>query len=310
MNGLLRGLCAFGAGTALTLGAAQVQATVLVPVDPDGAGGSQGTVNVSSLDWNVGNALAVNGVTATNNFVSGTGSTKTTVYVQSTLSALNTPGGTVTPSVEWTIVGAIPEAVTGAGIVGGTSVGTFGFDATGATGENYIKIYADASPDANNLAGTGFNDGTLILLARVTNVSSNFAGTGLSQRLDNFLTDNYPGVSTIAGVGATDLTADVVSWDPNYIQLPAGPGNLHITLFNGSQVLPFNQVDPSAQFVNDAGGAVIPNTGAVNGVTGPDIRFQADANQAFDTIVIPEPMTGMLSLGLAGLLVLASRRRR
>jgi len=50
--------------------------------------------------------------------------------------------------------------------------------------------------------------------------------------------------------------------------------------------------------------------GDVNGLDGPDFIFQADANQSFDLIAIPEPVTASLSLLGLGALGMAIRRRR
>ena len=88
--------------------------------------------------------------------------------------------------------------------------------------------------------------------------------------------------------------------------------NLTLSFFNTSQVTPFLQVDPSARFSSNgiANGDVVANRGAVNGVTGPDFQFQADANTSFQVSAVPEPETYALMLGGLGLIGFVARRRR
>ena len=77
---------------------------------------------------------------------------------------------------------------------------------------------------------------------------------------------------------------------------------------NSSLITPYDQIDPSRRFstglVTDD---TATNIGAVNGISGPNFIFQADANSSF----APEP--GALALGgiaLAGLALLRSRRKQ
>ena len=62
------------------------------------------------------------------------------------------------------------------------------------------------------------------------------------------------------------------------------------------------ETDPSKQFVGiDGVTPVIPALGAVNGISGPDVIIEADANATFS--VVPEPLSaGLMALGAMALL--------
>jgi hypothetical protein len=291
-------------------------ATVDVAVDRAGAGGAD--IVVSSLDWNVGNGLAIGAVPLA-------AGTDFQVRVQNNLAVFNLAGGgtaTPAPGREWTLVGVLPEhtaAVTGAFPTGfasfvlGPVVGpATPVDGVSTVAGNTIQIWESAA-DSSNLAGTGFANGTLILEATVTSLTSIFSATGggAGTDLDQFLggdppIDDYPAIDTVTGIGVTDLVATVNFTDPNFFtDFGPGPDSVALTLFNTSQLLPFNQAEPSALFLGYA-----PSIGPVNGLSGPDFQFQLDANQSFNLEVIPEPVTA--ALGMMGLssLALALLRRR
>lgn len=288
-------------GTAMV--AAPAMATTNPAIDPDGSGGAE--FNLVSLDWNVGNALSVGGVDAV---ATGVGS-KFTTYYQASLSLFNTvgPGIALPVGYEWTIVVGVDEVVTS---VSGSQA-TFALD-PGAT-INFLKIYYDPTPDANALAGTGYEggDSVMILSATITALNSDFRATGGPGLLDQSGGDNYAGQQTIFGQGSTTATAKVDSFDSAFFtDLVLSSTVINLTFANTQQILPFQQVDPSAQFADGSGGFIIPNLGAVNGASGPDIQFQIDLNQSFDVRIIPEPLsaaTGLMGLSALGL---ALRRRR
>src|SRR5437667_172282 len=80
-----------------------------------------------------------------------------------------------------------------------------------------------------------------------------------------------------------------------------------VNFFNTNQVLPFLEIDPSACFssngIANCDQPGVSSVGAVNGFTGPNTMFQADANESFQTTEkTPEPMSlTLLGLGLLGL---------
>src|SRR5439155_14710540 len=138
-------------------------------------------LNVAAFDWAVGNALAAGANVAELNFVNTQGNpgsrtcgdhtttdTCFSVFYQARLADLNTttktgfvPAGLNT-SYEITIVAGFQEQVTG--VSSDLSTLTIGFPGANQT-NNFYEVYYDNTPATfgNDLAGTGFNDGTKIM---------------------------------------------------------------------------------------------------------------------------------------------------
>ena len=166
--------------------------------------------------------------------------------------------------------------------------------------------------------GAGFTSNTPIMTATVASMDSsvflvnfNAAPQQFDQSPEGI--DTWPGTLSVLGSGATDLNALVTWVDPNYF--PSLDPGLIITLsmFNTSQVVPYDQVDPShfmsADGINSANFASL--VGPINGGfgSGPDFLFQADANQSFQTV--PEPGTIMLlGVGLFGIGILSRKKMK
>ncbi len=301
---------------ALALPAVAHSQAIPITFDMDGAGaGAALTVDV--LDWLPGNALSIGGNPSSGPIAPGT---TTQLLYQANLGAVTLNGANQGLSCVtgqcFTAVAGFKEVVltNDLNAAGGQSV-TFGFaDAPVLSATNFFYIYANTF--GSNLAGTGFTTGTLVMSGHITNVvSSNFNGTGAyNPKLDNFDTDNYPGVGTIEGSGATDINVAIDFAHADYFPGFAS-GQFMFSFFNNSQVVPFFQADPSALFSSNgiANGNLAHNIGSDNGVTQAvdrNFQFQADANQSFSTIAkVPEP--GSLALvGLAlGALGFVARRR-
>jgi len=249
-------------------------ATEAFEFDPDGAG-PESSIIVQSFDWLPDSTLSVGSVplpvvpAVASSFALS--HAKLGNFVNATGQAILGTG--LNGAYEITTVLSIPEI--------GTSSGTsafFAFDSTGSP--NFFELYWDPLKDSSALAGTGYNNGTLILSGIVTSASSNFLLTNPTPtNLDNYIADNYPAIDTVSGVGGGQISVQVLFADPAFFpsQLPE---NL---LFNTSQVTPYSQTDPSALFADVAGSAAptkIPAIGPLNGVSGPDFQFQGDANMA------------------------------
>jgi hypothetical protein len=271
---------------------------------PTGSIGVSGvTGDVYSLDWAVGNALAKGAVPLQNG-------QDFTLYYQATLANFvgsNSPitaNGGLNSAYELTIVGGITEKTQ----LLDPADAKFSLDTTSPGAVNFFTIYK--SPvNANNLAGTGFTDGTIVMQGKATSATGNFGvDFAALALLDSHGTDQWGGQQTISGNGSTKISVDVTSYDSTYFTTPIG-SFLWDLEFNTSNILPYNQVEPSHLFTDAAGNPITPSIGPVNGLTGPDIMFQADGSAS--PVVTPEPSTMvLLGAGLFGMSVFARRRKQ
>jgi hypothetical protein len=301
--------------TGLALAFSAAQAGDIIRINPD-AGGPDPILNVGSLGWNTANAISlpVTGAVAP---IPVVGSIIQT-YGQGTLANFNNGAGnpiggiSLNAAYEWTYVFGFEEVVTGVSIVGGFPSATF---AIIPGGSNFFQVYFDPSRNSDNLAGTGFNDGTQILAGTVLpfGAPGSPSGSGLSDftgsctgaacgPLDRFGTNDYPGITSNSGAGSSFFAANVTFSNPSFFLTP--PTLIQITN-NTFQNQPFDAQNPSAcfwngsAFIGGAGGGGCANMiGAINGVSGPDAMFQTRASTSF-VAQAPEPGSlALLGLGL------------
>jgi hypothetical protein len=203
---------------------------------------------------------------------------------------------------------------------------------------NFFRMYVDLSPDADQLAGTGFGadgvggDTTLVLSGQVlpsSGFTSNFTANtsapppigGESSTTPNpeWYIDGNP-VTTVDGSGGTSSLDLLIL--ASYVDEGFFGGTLTQFLLSSiSQLTPFTTTDPSLTFpqgnITDAKADVAGNGDHINGgttlgedglvATNPSIMFQTDPNSPLT--VVPEPsILALLSLGLLG--IGAARRRK
>lgn len=223
------------------------------------------------FDWNkAGNVLTfgpiVNGGSVTSVFWANA------VLLNDTSSMpFATPGLQPTGSAyEYTVYAVMTETVSCGGALGDPCGAFANFTLTGGS----WTIYYDTSPDANLVAGTGIQDGDILLTGSVTGGGGVFNLT--------------PG----GGIGAFNYQGSVTYTNSTYINPALVSSTATSTLQVGNATT--NWTPPSGQ----------PGGGSIVGA----LAFQADGNQAFTARSVPEPSTLLLLSG--ALLGLAAVRRK
>lgn len=221
----------------------------------DGTGGN--VISAVGLDWAPTTFFAYGGKQAIGAFLGGAPSgsaaasfdvltmAKLTGYNNGTTAGIGLPG---TFGGEITVVTRFTETVTGANV----ALGTANFATTGA---GWLEMYYSATANSDQLTGSNFNDGTLIMRAngvssrRGLAASGNFTNDGGSVVLDQFGIDNYTGQNTVEGIGIQgEIKYGTGGFDinANFLQTAVADFSL---FFNSIGInLPFGQVDPSDCF--------------------------------------------------------------
>jgi hypothetical protein len=239
--------------------------------DPDGAGPDPAIRNVVTLQWSVGQADAVGGNLAVANFLSGKGSTVFYTDYQAKLVGITDVNGTsvVPPGLnvnyEDTVVSRLTERVVS--VTGNSAQFVVVPSAADFFEIYYHKVKPGTATAANDLAGTGFNNGSLIYQSVTTttgedhdssfDVNANSIANPVA--LDQHATNNYPAIKTVTGTGSSEILYTTSAYDPNFFQVPTGLPQIIMNDLNTTQSLPYKQVDPAGPFtVGNPGGPKPP----------------------------------------------------
>lgn len=210
--------------------------------------GSGNVISADSLDWSPTSFLARGGVAAISAFDAG-GTGAAVIFNVLTHAKLvgyaNAAGSFGLPGSfagEITIVTSFEERV----------VGTTGNQASfETTGKGFVEMYYSATANSDNLRGSNFNDGRLIMRAEgVSDSSGNFTVNNKpAAKLDGFGGNDYTGQLTVSGIGVQDeitFGGLGVALDDNFLKTNVIDFSL---LFENISIgLPYKSVDPSDCF--------------------------------------------------------------
>lgn len=343
------------AAAIMAMGLSSAQAVMM-----DLNGGTPGgpVVNVTGLDWLPGNALSIGALSTPPLAVPGGGVGDQAVgeryfrtVAQGELNSFATTLGTAPVfslgsyafGREFTFEVSFWEFAAGIG----TGSASFRL-APSPAGQNFFKIYADTSPDANEVTGTGFGAGagsTVILEGTIESIITGaytdntrssgtpvtlLDGQGAAYNANNPVKpagDQQNGVLTNVGSGSTTIRILVTSHDANYFL--DSPSVLDFVLKytdTTNLTAPFVSNNPSDTVLgftpaySGAPGALVngadcnPLTGGFSELGAPqgrcDYHFSTDANGAFIERV-PEPHSvALIGLALGAMGWVSARRRK
>jgi hypothetical protein len=286
------------AGFLLAASASPITQANFLGIGWDPTGGNNPTIDLASLDWaptsfsaKGGNAAILNA--ALNQQFGLSLSTDFAVYTHARLGSIvsydefgdpvtYTPSGLNTPitGYEYTMVMSYIESVDTVNTAG---LGSATFIANlSRVSESFFEIYY-GSVNANDLTGSGFRDGKLVMTGIVDDTAEAAAGSFIitnanSENLDQFGSgsaankNNYGIQQTKKGNGTNGaVTIKITGQDTNFFKTPIDI----LQIANISQALPFISVNPSDCYTDSAVGVAIGSTVADTECNAVHINGQA-----------------------------------
>lgn len=292
-------------------------------LDPDGPGGLDPIANVERLgmtgaiynDGSVKSVLSFAGAFIPQGIPAGT-QIPFPSYFQAKVDSVQTPDGII-PLTQGEI----------------TMVGSFMLQPTADTTEtlaafelldtgDFLEVYYDPTPDVDPTAGTGYNNGQLIMRGGFLSGTNEFMANPAAQRdLDEHVVDGnqYPGIRAVTGNGITDLgRAQATFADSDFFVSGFEP----LISVDVDYQTWFDLINPSDAFVTqpnpgfgdgpapvsfNIGSGDPTGIGPLNGTGGEDLMFQVSPQIIFNPVV-PEPTAAILFTGLVGGLAIMRRR--
>jgi len=234
----------------------------------DGSGGN--VITATALDWSQTSFLALGGNQAITNKVlndlnvGGINNRSTTfdVLTHAKLTGYNNAAGVTVAGLpagfggEITITARFTETVVSADPASS-------FASFRTTGPGWVEMYYSAAQNSDNVSGSGFNDGTLIMRG------DGVTGRTLPSSSGNFMNDGTTGALDVSGNGNQYTGQQTVNGGGTQFEIKFGSGGFAVNssflntniadfslFFNNISIgLPYGQVDPSDCFNTNQGTA-------------------------------------------------------